>query len=145
MLFRSLPKIWAQYLIRPYYNFYSKDCSSGLYFSQWDSTTQLNVFNPNTDYYFITVVDPPVPQLSGPGIPPTSNYNFIQDILLADGKTGILGQQATVNNVINYFILKSVPASDIIVFLNGVRMTQGYDYNIINQGINVPQIGRAHV
>ena len=53
----SLPKIWAQYLIRPYYNFYSKDCSSGLYFSQWDSTTQLNVFNPKTIFSLGILLD----------------------------------------------------------------------------------------
>jgi hypothetical protein len=136
-----LPRIWSQYMIRPYYTFITKECSPGNYFNQWDSTLQLNIFNNDTDFYFMTVLDPPEPVLQvGENSDIQTNYDFIQDILLNNGVTGPLAQQATVNNVINYFILRTIPSNSVMVFLNGVKLTENTDYRLIIESLNRPPI-----
>jgi len=127
----NTPNTWNEYLIRPYYTFKSTKCNPGQNFNQWGSTTQLNQFNSETDFYFMTVVNPPKPELVGPSLQPLPNYNFIQDSLLTNGIPGPQGPQA-INNELNYFVLKTTPVSqNIMLFLNGVKLTEGSDYNLI--------------
>lgn len=135
-----LPKTWSQYLIRPYYTFVSKTCNEGVLFNTWDSTTQENTFSKG-DYYFVTVVDPPTPILASPKDEPIPQYNFVQDLLLKNGISGPQGPQA-INGILNYFILKYRPVdyNSIMVFVNGVRLTNGYDYTFISRGFTVPPI-----
>lgn len=127
----NIPKTWNEYLIRPYYTFESAVCNPGQSYNMWDITTQTNLFNNNTDYYFMTVVNPPTPILQGPELPPRQEINFIQDILLSNGLPGPQGPQA-INNQLNYFVLRDLPVSqNIMLFLNGVKLTEGADYNLI--------------
>jgi len=136
----SLSKNWSQYLIRPYYIFKSKECNPNNYFNSWESSVQLNGFQKETDYYFMTTVNPPTPVLSFPGGIQRPNYTLITDRLYVNGVTGPRGFQA-VNNLLNYFILSSLPANgQILLILNGVQLTQGYDFDLITQGPTVPPI-----
>jgi hypothetical protein len=51
--------------------------------------------------------------------------------LLTNGIPGPQGPQA-LNNELNYFVLKTTPVSqNIMLFLNGVKLTEGSDYNLI--------------
>jgi len=132
----SLSNTWVQYMIRPYYTFVSKECSPGLYFDTWKSTTQLNLIS-DTDFYFMTVVDPPVPILEGPSSPPPQ-LGFITDIILRgpDGiTTNPTGPQA-LNGELNYFNLTNTPTSlnSVLVFVNGVQMAPNFDYQLFNYG-----------
>ena len=130
----SLSRTWGQYMIRPYYTFASKECSPGLYFDTWNSTTQLNLIS-DADYYFMTVVDPPIPQLEGPtSFPP--QLGFITDVILRDGiTTNPTGPQA-INGELNYFNLSFGPTSldSVLVFVNGVALTPFNDYKLFNYG-----------
>ena len=136
----SLPKTWSQYMVRPYYGFTTKDCSKGLTFNTWDNVVQQNKFSEG-DYYFVTVVDPEKPTLAPPQDQPIPNYNFVQDILLKNGVSGPQGPQA-INGILNYFILKWRPVdiSSVMIFVNGVKLTNNYDYTFINRGFTVPPI-----
>lgn len=129
-----LQKTWQEYLIRPYYTFKTKDCSPGIYFNSWGGTLQYNNFQTDTDYYFMTVIDPPIPVLQAPGTQGIPDYTLVSDRLLVDGYTATRGQQA-INNDLNYFILTSIPANNqILLILNGIQLTQDYDYKLLNQG-----------
>lgn len=136
----QLPNTWNQYMIRPYYSFETKYCNSGLTFNTWDSTIQKNMYSEG-DYYFVTVVDPKEPLLPSPPMEPYPEYDFVQDVLLKNGMTGPQGPEA-INGILNYFILRWRPLnfSSIMVFLNGVKLTNGYDYTLIDRGFTVPPI-----
>lgn len=137
----NLPKTWGEYLIRPYFTFLSKDCNPGMYIDTWTTTPQLNLFNNDSDYYFMTVINPPTPNLLPPPLAPIPNYNFVQDILLANGLTGPRSQEA-INDSLNYFILKAKPSdpTQVLVFVNGVKMTYNYDYVILTTGYSTPSV-----
>jgi len=127
----NIPRTWNEYLIRPYYTFESATCDPGRSFNMWDITSQTNLFNNNTDYYFMTVINPPTPVLEGPQLEARQEINFIQDVLLSNGLAGPQGPQA-INNQLNYFLLRELPISqNIMLFLNGVKLTEGSDYNLI--------------
>lgn len=134
----ELPKSWGQYLVRPYYTFVSKDCKPNQIYNSWNYTEQLNGFNNETDYLFTTVIDPPTPTLPLPQGTPKSNYNLITDRLLIDGLTSQRGSQA-INNILNYFLLSSVPLNgQVMLILNGVQLTQEYDFKLITNGYGTP-------
>ena len=137
----NLPKTWGEYLIRPYFTFLSKDCNPGTYIDTWTTTPQLNLFNNDSDYYFMTVINPPTPNLLPPPLAPIPNYSFIQDILLANGLTGPRSQEA-INDSLNYFILRAKPSdpTQVLVFVNGVKMTYNYDYVILTTGFSTPSV-----
>jgi hypothetical protein len=133
----GLPNTWAQYLIRPYYGFTPKECSNTP-FNTWDGVVQLNLFDSESDYYFMTVTNPPTPRLSPPGGVSTPNYTLITDRLLVHGVSSPRGP-SSINNVLNYFLLSSVPSNgQIMLFLNGVRLSQNLDFSLITQGYGVP-------
>jgi hypothetical protein len=130
---------WGQYLIRPYYTFYSKNCSNKTY-NTWDYITQTNGFNNNTDYLFTTVINPPKPNLQPPSEPEKANYTLVTDKLYYDGISGQRGSQA-INNTLNYFLLTSVPSNgQILLILNGIQLTQDYDFRLLIQGFGQPPI-----
>ena len=137
----SLQKTWNEYLVRPYFSFVSKECNPGVLFDSWFGTVQYNSFQSSTDYYFMTVVDPPKPILAAPaGTSARANQTLVTDRLYVNGTSGPLGPQA-VNSVLNYFILSSIPATgQILLVVNGVQLTQGYDFDLISQGFGVPPI-----
>jgi len=124
-------KTWNEYLIRPYYTFTSKTCNKGQNFNTWDSEVQLNQFNPNTDFYFSTVINPPVPELNPPQGQAAEDVYFVQDILLNKGVVGETGPQA-INDELNYFLLGEPPlGTNVMIFVNGVKMTENYDYTLL--------------
>lgn len=128
-----LPKTWGEYLIRPYFIFTSEECNPGAIYNSWFNTVQYNTFLSDTDYYFMTVIDPPQPSLAPPGTQGTPDFVLINDKLLFDGYVNVRGIQAT-NNQLNYFILSSIPANDqILLILNGVQLTQDHDFKLLQQ------------
>lgn len=135
----QLPKSWGQYLIRPYYDFNSKDCNPGTYFNDWDTVPQLNSYQSNTDYYFMTIVDPPTPRLNPPGGTDKPNYTLVTDKLYVNGVSSVRGAQS-INGDLNYFILSSIPSSGILLVLNGIQLTENHDFRLITQGYSVPPI-----
>jgi len=135
----QLPNTWGQYLIRPYYDFNSKDCNPGTYFNNWNTVPQLNSYQSNTDYYFMTIVDPPTPRLNPPGGIEKPNYTLVTDKLYVNGVSSVRGAQS-INGDLNYFVLSSIPSSGILLVLNGVQLTENHDFRLIVQGFNVPPI-----
>lgn len=136
----SLPKTWAEYLIRPYFIFTSKECNPGITFNSWGDTQQLNNFQEETDYYFMTIVDPPTPTLNPPGIEAIYPYRLITDNLYVNGISGPRGSQS-INGSLNYFILNyPVLNGTLLLILNGVQLTatgpSGIgDYKLLNVGV----------
>lgn len=131
----NLSTTWGQYMVRPYYTFITQECVTGMEFNSWDSMVQVNTFNPESDFYFITVVDPPTPKLQGPSVTPPIP-GFISDVILFNGvTTNPTGPQA-INNELNYFNLIAVPSNidSVIVFVNGVAITPQLDYKLYNYG-----------
>lgn len=137
----SLQKTWNEYLVRPYVNFVSKDCNKGVVYDSWFTNVQYNAFQDSTDYYFMTVVNPPKPILAAPGgASARANQTLVTDRLYVNGISGPLGPQ-NVNNSLNYFLLSSIPANgQIILVVNGVQLTQGYDFDLISQGFGIPPV-----
>lgn len=130
----TLPKTWNEYLIRPYYSFVSKECRPGIVYNNWFNTVQYNSFQKDSDYYFMTVINPPTPNLATPGTEGSPDFILVNDKLLVDGYAGVRGIQA-VNDQYNYFILSSIPANNqILLILNGVQLTQDYDFKLLQQG-----------
>lgn len=136
-----LPKTWGEYLIRPYYLFESKECNPGINFNSWISTPQNNSFNNVTDFYFMTVVNPPTPVLNPPeGTNNVGNFNLITDKLYVDGYSSPRGSQS-INGELNYFLLTTIPSNgQIMLVLNGIQLTQDYDFRLVNQGYGVPPV-----
>ena len=136
-----LPKTWGEYLIRPYYLFESKECNPGINFNSWISTPQNNSFNNVTDFYFMTVVNPPTPVLNPPeGTNNVGNFNLITDKLYVDGYSSPRGSQS-INGELNYFLLTTIPSNgQIMLILNGIQLTQDYDFRLVNQGYGVPPV-----
>jgi len=136
----DLPVNWAEYLIRPYYTFVSKECNPGIIFDNWEGTVQLNNFQLDTDYYLMTVTNPPTPILNGPEGETVTELELITDSLYVNGISSVRGKQS-INGELNYFILSTVPlAGDIMLILNGVQLTRGFDYNLIIGGLDQPPI-----
>lgn len=137
----TLTKTWAEYLIRPYYQFVTKECSPGIVFNSWNSSVQFNTYQNDTDYYFMTVVNPPIPLLATPpGVATYANQTLVTDRLFINGISGPQGPQA-INGSLNFFILGGIPYDNqILLVLNGVQLAQGYDFNLISQGFGVPPI-----
>jgi len=135
----TLQKTWGEYLIRPYFTFTSKECNPGVTFDSWTDTVQYNTFQSSTDYYFMTIVNPPTPSLYPPGTEGRPNYTLITDNLYVNGISGARGSQS-INGTLNYFILSSVPSNGtVMLILNGVQLTatgpSGVgDYRLINVG-----------
>ena len=136
-----LPKTWGEYLIRPYYLFESKECNPGINFNSWVSTPQNNSFNNVTDFYFMTVVNPPTPVLNPPeGTNNVGNFNLITDKLYVDGYSSPRGSQS-INGELNYFLLTTIPSNgQIMLILNGIQLTQDYDFRLVDQGYGVPPV-----
>jgi hypothetical protein len=133
----SLPLTWAEYLIRPYYSFNAKECSN-LTYNTWDGVVQLNTFIPESDYYFMTVTNPATPRLNPPGGTSHPNYTLVTDRLLVNGVSAARGAPS-INGDLNYFILSSIPSDgSIMLFLNGVRLSQDLDFTLMTQGFGVP-------
>jgi hypothetical protein len=136
----SLNKDWVQYLVRPYFIYKSVNCNKNTYYNTWDYNTQFNSFNNNTDWLITTIVNPPTPQLAPPSGQEIPIYTLISDKLFVNGLSTTRGSQA-INNILNYFILSSIPANnEILLILNGIQLTQGYDFKLISQGFGLPPI-----
>jgi hypothetical protein len=86
----------------------------------------------------MTVTNPPTPILNPPPGPVRPEYSLITDRLYVNGVTGPRGSQAIGGNL-NYFLLTAMPANgQIMLLLNGIQLTQGYDFNLITNSFSVP-------
>jgi hypothetical protein len=133
----SLPKTWAQYLIRPYNIFITKDCAVGTIINSWNNEIQTNYFKPESDFYFITVMDPPAPILENPqdlkefdNIDVTNSFR--QQIVLANGVAGPRNSESLGD--LDYFILDARPSdvTAVMCFLNGIALSFNDDFQILD-------------
>jgi hypothetical protein len=113
----DIPKTNTDYLLRSYYRFNPKKCSTDT-IDTWLSSTQLNNFNitSNSDWYFITINNPPTPVITTTFTNVFERVTMVQEIV-------------NVGNSQNFFLLKNQPLDNKInVYVNGIRLTEGLDY-----------------
>jgi hypothetical protein len=116
----SLPNVDDDYMLRPYYEFVSKQCDTGRTFSLWSDVVQTNVFEPLRDWYFITTVSPPPPTILEPGNDTLEEITLYQQTYLA--------QDFDVQ-----IPLEIQPIGDeVLFFVNGVSLTRGVDFVLEN-------------
>lgn len=113
-----LPLTNTDYMLRSYYKFSPKECVKKE-IDTWKNSNQLNNFNFDYDWYFITVANPLKPRI-------TQTANDLIDRVLLIQET-IKG-----SNFQNYFNLGNQPigGNEINLYVNGIRLTQDLDYTI---------------
>jgi hypothetical protein len=115
----DIPKIDTDYMLRSYYNFTPKECGTSN-INTWETSTQLNNFDieSNTDWYFITVTNPPIPNLTIVDEPFSDEISLKQET--------IMGQDYK-----NFFNLADYPINnEINLYVNGIKLTELLDYTI---------------
>ena len=111
----QLPQIDNDYLLRGYYIFTPQNCQSTT-FNTWLGSIQPNSFNMDTDWYFMTVTNPPIPTLVTDSDVNFRSISLVQEIIL--GK-----------DYQNYFNLKNYPIDNKIdLYVNGIKLTQDLDF-----------------
>lgn len=111
----QIPSTNTDYMLRSYYNFKPKECGENIV-DTWITSPQLNNFNFDYDWYFITVDNPPTPTIQ-------TGINEALD--------GIRMVQETVRSraVGNSFNLNQQPIDNKInLYVNGIRLTDSLDY-----------------
>ena len=127
----SLPNIDNDYMLRPYYNFESKECDAGKIFSLWSDVEQSNIFDGLRDWYFITTISPSIPLILQP------NNDNLEEVSLKQ-------QNYLANEFDTQIALEIQPIGDeIIFFVNGIALTNGVDYVIENPNFpRTPPVAR---
>lgn len=111
----KLPSIDSDYLLRSYYKFIPKNCVKKEV-NTWDSVIQLNNFNFDYDWYFLTVKDPPTPAI----------VSTVQSLI---DRITLFQERINGSNFQNFFTLSNQPlGNEINLYVNGVRLTQGLDF-----------------
>ena len=112
----SFPVSDNDVMIRTYYEFESKECNPGQIYNTWNNVTQINEFNFEADWYFITTVSPPTPELVRNPIDPLEQVSLVQQPFNPDG-------------IATSIPLRSNPiGGDVMFFINGILLTKGVDW-----------------
>ena len=113
----QLPFTNTDYMLRSYYKFTPKECVKKE-IDTWKNSNQLNYFNFNYDWYFITVTDPLKPSIVD------TTGNLIDRVTLV--------QQTIKGGAFqNYFNLTNQPIGNKInLYVNGILLTPGLDYSL---------------
>ena len=70
----------------------------------------------------------------------TANFNLITDKLYVAGYSSPRGSQS-ITGELNYFLLTTIPSNgQIMLILNGIQLTQDYDFRLLDQGYGVPPV-----
>ena len=111
----SLPFTNTDYMLRSYYQFTPKNCSNNE-IDTWETSIQLNDFNFQQDWYFITIKNPPTPKIRTEFVEEFEKVVLKQEIIVAD-------------NFKNNFTLANQPIDNVInLYVNGIRLTETKDY-----------------
>jgi hypothetical protein len=117
----DLPFRDDEYMIRPY-NFYTnQECAVGSIVDTFLLETQSAVFNYETDWYYTTVTNPPKPTLAFSNTDDVARNNVVlqtERIEINDGMTTVF---TSIGRALN---------NKYIVMVNGVTLTEGYDYTV---------------
>ncbi len=115
----ELPLTNTDYMLRSYYKFTPKECVKKE-INTWQNSNQLNNFNFDYDWYFITVTNPSKPIISRTFADTVDRVTMIQET-----KKG--------SNFKNYFNLDNQPiGGKINLYVNGVLLTPNLDYTMDN-------------
>lgn len=111
----QIPSTNTDYMVRSYYNFTPKECGDTP-IDTWVTSPQLNNFNFEYDWYFITVNNPPTPVIETTINQELDSIRMVQETVRARalGNSFNLGQQP-IDNKINLYV-------------NGIRLTDSFDY-----------------
>lgn len=113
----NLPFTNTDYMLRSYYKFTPKDCVKRE-INTFTSGSQLNKFNFDFDWYFITVTDPEPPSIVDTSEDLISSVNLVQERI--DG-----------GRFQNFFELANQPIGNKInLYVNGVRLSYGLDFTL---------------
>ena len=113
----NLPFTNTDYMLRSYYKFIPKECIKKE-INTWTSGNQLNKFDFDFDWYFITVTDPQKPKIVD------TNEELIDSVTLVQERINGARFQ-------NYFELSNQPIGNKInLYVNGVRLSYGLDFTL---------------
>lgn len=113
----KLPFLDNDYMLRSYYKFTPKNCVKNE-INTWDTVTQLNKFDYDYDWYFLTVRNPPTPAIVSTVGDLINRVTLYQEIIQG-------------SNFQNFFTLGNQPIDNKInLYVNGIRLTEGLDYNL---------------
>ncbi len=113
----NLPFTNTDYMLRGYYKFTPKECVKKE-INTWTSGSQLNNFEFDFDWYFITVTDPPKPIIVD------TTEDLIDTVTLVQER--IDGARFK-----NFFQLSNQPIGNKInLYVNGVRLSYGLDFTL---------------
>lgn len=111
----QIPNSNTDYMLRSYYKFTPQECGDKTV-DTWLTSSQLNNFNFNYDWYFITVNNPPTPVIRTPINEALESVRMVQEIIpSADFVNSFNLSQRPINN-------------DINLYVNGIRLTDSLDY-----------------
>jgi hypothetical protein len=115
----ELPLTNTEYMLRSYYKFTPKECVKRK-IDTWENSNQLNNFNFDYDWYFITVTNPAKPTISKTFANIVDRVTMIQETIKG-------------SNFKNYFNLANQPiGNEINLYVNGVLLTPTLDYTMDN-------------
>jgi hypothetical protein len=111
----QIPNTNMDYMLRSYYRFTPKECGDNT-IDTWITSPQLNNFNLDYDWYFISVNNPPTPVIRTVINDSLDGVRMVQETVIsrAFGNSFNLGQQP-IDNKINLYV-------------NGIRLTDSFDY-----------------
>ena len=113
----EVPFTNTDYMLRSYYKFTPKDCGKKE-IDTWVTSPQLNNFNFDHDWYFITIKNPPTPTIVTTFGQIIDRVRLVQEIV-----PGL--------NFQNNFVLKNQPiGNEVNLYVNGIRLTEGIDFSI---------------
>jgi hypothetical protein len=113
----EIPFTNTDYLLRNYYKFIPKECGTNE-IDTWVTSPQLNNFNYDFDWYFLTIKNPPTPVITTTFGDVINNVTLIQETI-------------PTNNYENNFVLSNQPIDNKVnLYVNGVRLTENVDYTL---------------
>lgn len=114
----ELPHKDAQYLIKDYNFFYTKNCQDKLRINTFDLTTQPIDTLFSDGWYFITVTNPDKPNI---GV--TVNPTLVDSTILRTETPELVEGQTSV------FKINGIPLNNkMLVYVNGIQLTEGLDW-----------------
>lgn len=114
----DLPNKDAQYLIKDYNFFYTKNCQDKLRINTFDLTTQPIETLFSDGWYFITVTNP-----DKPAIGLEINSTLLDSTILRTETPELVEGQTSV------FKINGIPLNNkMLVYVNGVQLTEGLDW-----------------
>jgi hypothetical protein len=126
----ELPIKDAQYLIKDYNFFYTKNCQDKLRINTFDLTTQPTESLFSDGWYFITVTNPAKPSIGvgvNPGLTDSTTLKTETPELVA-GQTSV-------------FKINGVPLNNkMLVYVNGVQLIEGLDWVSLPESVGLINI-----